>query len=115
MAPQSPDRQPNSMTTHRDQNHTEAPLATIVVVQRERFSLTQRSLESLYENTALPFELIYVDAGSPRSIAKYLAAESKRRGFRLMRMPYYLPPHRARNMGAVAAITRYIVFVDNDV
>jgi len=56
-----------------------------------------------------------VDAGSPRRIAKYLAAESKRRRFRLMRLPYYLPPHRARNMGAVAAVTRYIVFVDNDV
>src|ERR1700730_2645730 len=101
------------MTAHQDRKRTEAPLATIVVVQRERFSLTRRSLESLYEHTRPPFELIYVDAGSPRGIAKYLAAESKRRGFRLMQLPYFLPPHCARNMGAAVASTRYIVFVDN--
>lgn len=88
---------------------------TIVVVQRERFSPTKRSLESLYRDTRTPFDLIYVDAGSPRRIARYLAAEAGRRGFRLIQLPYHLPPHRARNLAAAMASTPYVVFIDNDV
>lgn len=45
---------------------------TIIVVPRERFSYTQQSLESIYTHTHLPFELVYVDAGSPKHIYKYL-------------------------------------------
>lgn len=97
--------------------HTEAapPLATIVVVQRERFATTQFSLESLYTHTRPPFELIYIDAGSPRRTARYLAAAADRYGFRLVRTAYYMPPHSARRIGAANATTRYVVFVDNDV
>jgi len=88
---------------------------TIVVVQRERFSTTKQSLESLFQHTRPPFELIYVDGGSPRRIARYLSAESERRGFRLIQLPYHLPPHTARKMAATLAVTPYIVFLDNDV
>ena len=42
-----------------------APLATIVIVPRERFSLTRRNLESIYDCADAPFELVYVDGGSP--------------------------------------------------
>jgi len=41
---------------------------TLVVVPRERFSLAPRALETLYENTAVPFRLVYVDAGSPAKV-----------------------------------------------
>ena len=99
----------------QEANNTDEVLVTIVVVQRERFSLTRRSLESLYEHTQPPFDLVYVDAGSPRKVARYLARESRSRGFRLLQFPHYIPPHRARNMGAEIARTRYVVFVDNDV
>lgn len=40
-------------------------LVSLVVVPRERFSSTRESLESIYANTDLRFELIYVDARSP--------------------------------------------------
>lgn len=89
--------------------------ATIVVVQRERFALTRRSLDSLYQYTPTPLDLIYVDAGSPRHVARHLATESKRRGFQLIRYPHYLPPHKARNIGAARAGGRYVIFIDNDV
>jgi GT2 family glycosyltransferase len=101
--------------TRQGGNGTGDALATIVVVQRERFAPTRRSLGSLYAQTRPPFDVIYVDAGSPRRIARYLAAESERSGFRLLRFPHHLPPQTARNIGAAAARTRYIAFVDNDV
>ncbi|MEL7495390.1 MAG: glycosyltransferase family 2 protein, partial [Cyanobacteria bacterium J06554_11] len=37
------------------------PPVTLVVVPRERFQFTQAALESLYENTTYPFQLIYID------------------------------------------------------
>ena len=90
------------------------PSVTIVAVPRERFSLTARALESLYENTDTPFRLVYVDGGSPLSIARYLDGEAARRGFELIRSERYLAPNEARNRGWLRADTRYVVFVDND-
>ena len=50
---------------------------TVVVVPRERFSMAARALDVLYERTAAPFSLVYVDAGSPRPV--------RRLGFFLLR------------------------------
>src|SRR5579863_629961 len=94
---------------------TAEPLATIVVVARERFSYSRTSLESLYANTPGPFRLIYVDGGSPRSIRRYLERQSRDKGFQLIRTERYLSPNQARNIGMRQADTKYIVYVDNDV
>ncbi len=91
------------------------PDVTIVVVPRDHFSDTRESLESIYEHSDAPFELIYVDGGSPRSLARYLRSQSELRGFRLIRTEHYLSPNRARNLGARDARTRYLIFIDNDV
>jgi GT2 family glycosyltransferase len=88
---------------------------TVIVVQRERFSFTRRSLDSLYASTAAPFDLIYVDAGSPRHVQRYLDTRARARAFHLVREPHYLPPNRARNVALARAKSRYVVFVDNDV
>ena len=90
-------------------------LVTIVVVPRERFSATQRSLESLYADTGSLFELVYVDGGSPGPVRRYLAREAERRGFRLVRTEHYLSPNQARNLGLRHVQTPYVAFVDNDV
>ena len=90
------------------------PLTTIVVVPRERFSVSQRSLEAIYANTAPPFDLVYVDAGSPARIHRYLAATSQDRAFTLVRTPHHLSPNAARNLGLGHVRTRYVVFIDND-
>lgn len=88
---------------------------TIVVVPRERFSYTCQSLESIYEHTQVPFELIYVDGNSPAPIQKYLETQAKVKGFKLIRTEVYLSPNHARNIGLAEVNTPYLVFADNDV
>lgn len=91
------------------------PLTTIVVVPRERFSASQRSLESVYEHTPSPFRLVYVDGGAPTYVARYLEAQARARQFTLIRTPHYLSPNEARNIGLRSVDTKYVVFIDNDV
>ncbi|MCM3870446.1 MAG: glycosyltransferase [Pyrinomonadaceae bacterium] len=88
---------------------------TIVVVPRERFSYTARSLESIYEHTDIPFSLVYVDGGSPARIKRYLAQQAQRKNFKLIRTERYLSPNQARNLGLKVVQNKYVVFVDNDV
>lgn len=92
-----------------------AARATIVAVPRERFSMARESLQSIYANTAEPFDLVYVDGGSPRPLKSWLEQQAAERGFRLIRHDGYLTPTKARNIGVAAARTEYVVFVDNDV
>jgi len=91
------------------------PQATVVVVPRERFSFASASLESIFENTSPPFELVYVDGASPPRLRRYLEAQARQRSFRLIRTEHYLSPNRARNLGVRDVTTQYVVFVDNDV
>ncbi|MEC4886413.1 MAG: glycosyltransferase [Scytonema sp. PMC 1070.18] len=91
------------------------PKVTIVVAPRERFSYTQQSLESIYEHTEYPFELIYVDGGSPSHIKNYLADKAKEKQFQLIRTENYLSPNSARNIGLRQVTSEYVVFIDNDV
>jgi GT2 family glycosyltransferase len=91
------------------------PLVTVVVVPRERFSCTQRCLESVLADTCYPHKLVYVDGGSPRSVHRYLRQRAEAQGFQLVRTRTYLSPNRARNLGLAHADTKYTVFLDNDV
>lgn len=91
------------------------PKVTLVVVPRERFSCTQRSLESIFEYTKIPFNLVYIDGNSPKATHEYLVAEAQNRNFELVRTNYYLSPNAARNLGASKVKTEYLVFIDNDV
>ena len=91
------------------------PQVTIVVVPRERYSYTKESLESIYQNTQVPFELVYVDGNSPRNIHNYLEQQARLRKFRLMHSDMYLSPNQARNIGIRNVQSPYVVFVDNDV
>lgn len=90
------------------------PRVTIVVSPRERFSYSQESLESLYKNTDIPFELIYIDGNSPDHIRHYLEKQSKEKAFKLVRTNHYLRPNQARNLSLPHVKTDYVVFVDND-
>ena len=91
------------------------PNVSIIVVPRERFQFARESLESLYENTTVPFQLIYVDNNSPQSLKTYLNTKSQEKGFQLLRSAQYLSPNQARNLGLRQVKTPYVVFVDNDV
>jgi GT2 family glycosyltransferase len=88
---------------------------TIAVVPRERFSHTAATLESIYEHTPQPFELVWVDGGSPARVARYLRKQASARGFKLLRTDRYLSPNEARNLAIEGVTTEYLVFVDNDV
>jgi FAD/FMN-containing dehydrogenase len=90
------------------------PQVTIIVVPRERFSHTRRSLENIYDQTNVPFNLVYVDGGSPTYVRRYLEGEAQRRKFQLIRTNHYLSPNEARNLGLRQPKTKYTVFIDND-
>lgn len=88
---------------------------TLVVVQREKFCLTEQSLESIYQNTSFPFKLIYVDANSPSKTEQYLATQALEKGFKLIRTDNFLSGAAAGNIALQYVDTEYVVFVDNDV
>ncbi|MGV2826613.1 glycosyltransferase family 2 protein [Myxosarcina sp. GI1(2024)] len=88
---------------------------TLVVVPRERFSYTQKSLESIYQNTKFPFNLIYVDVNSPPQIKRYLEMQAQEKSFRLIRVNSFLTPNQSRNRALPSVDTEYVVFIDNDV
>jgi len=92
----------------------EDPQVTIVVVPRERFSYTERSLQSIYDHTTFPFKLVYVSAGAPSRIKQFLAIESVEKKFELVSTDRCLSPNEARNLGLREVKTKYVVFMDND-
>ncbi|NJR22880.1 MAG: glycosyltransferase [Richelia sp. CSU_2_1] len=92
-----------------------SPKVTIVVSPRERFSYTRESLESIYQHTETPFNLIYVDGNSPEPIQKYLENQAQKKGFQLLRTEAYLSPNEARNFALDRTETEYVLFIDNDV
>ncbi|MEM8831100.1 MAG: glycosyltransferase [Cyanobacteria bacterium P01_G01_bin.19] len=91
------------------------PKVTLVVVPRERFSYTRESLESIYQHTKYPFDLVYVDGNSPEKTQNYLRSQAEAKQFELVRTEHYLSPNQARNIGLQYVDTEYVVFVDNDV
>lgn len=88
---------------------------TILVSPRERFSLSGASLDSIYANTREPFEMIYVDGGSPPTAQREIEERRDRYGFDLIRTDHVLTPNEARNLGIAKLQTPWVVFVDNDV
>ncbi len=100
-------------------NLDNAPKVAIVVGPRERFSHTEKSLESIYHNTHYPFELVYVDVYTPPQIQAYLKAQAEKKGFEIIRTPYYMSPNQARNVGLRQVLktdkAQYVVFIENDV
>ncbi|MGD1855722.1 MAG: glycosyltransferase family 2 protein [Leptolyngbyaceae cyanobacterium] len=105
----------NAIETSTSSESTSRPSITIVVVPRERFSYSQQSLESIYQYTQMPFELVYVDGGSPASVRNYLRQNAIERGFTLVRTEQFLAPNQARNLGLSQVSTDYVLFIDNDV
>ncbi len=88
---------------------------TIVVVPRERFSFAPQSLNSVLENTEPPYQLLYVDGGSPTWVRRIIELQARENNFTLIRSEQYLSPNEARNLGFAKVQTKYTVFLDNDV
>jgi GT2 family glycosyltransferase len=92
-----------------------APSATVVISPRDRFGAARRSLESIFEHTPTPYDLVYVDPGSPAHLRQWIAEQATEKGFRHIVLDRFVSPNEARNIGAAGARTPYVVFVDNDV
>jgi GT2 family glycosyltransferase len=88
---------------------------TVVVAPREQFRVTRPALESIFAHTALPYNLVYVDGGSPSSTRRYLQLRARQRGFRLIRTEHYISPVEARALALPHVDTEYVCFIDNDV
>jgi GT2 family glycosyltransferase len=90
------------------------PRVTIVVVPRERLSFIQRSLSTTFEQTSIPFNLIYVSGGLPVSVRQSLEEEARQKNFKFIHSENYLSPNQARNLALPHITTPYVVFLDND-
>lgn len=92
---------------------------TLVVGPRERFSYTRESLESIYQNTDYPFDLVFVDVCSPQVIRDYVVAKSQEKSFKVIHTDRYISPNQARNVGLRYVLSetdsKYVVFIENDV
>ncbi|MBF2003499.1 MAG: glycosyltransferase [Synechococcales cyanobacterium C42_A2020_086] len=97
------------------------PKVVLIVGPRERFSSTQTSLESIYNDTDYPFDLIYVDVCSPAPIRRYLEEQSRLKQFTLLHTDDYVSPTQAKNVGLRHVLShakdqyQYVVFIENDV
>jgi GT2 family glycosyltransferase len=96
-----------------------SPKVTLVVGPRERFSYTRECLESIYQNTDYPFDLVFVDVCSPKPIARYIHQKAQEKSFKVIRTTRYISPNQARNVGLQYVLTetdsQYVVFIENDV
>ncbi|QKD84259.1 glycosyltransferase [Thermoleptolyngbya sichuanensis A183] len=94
------------------------PPVTLIVTQRERFSPSQVSLDSLLASYGdYPFRLIYVDGNSPTPVRHYLERQAATYPWMtLILRERYLRSNEARNL-ALPWVERpgYVVFLDNDV
>ncbi|MEM9150693.1 MAG: glycosyltransferase [Cyanobacteria bacterium P01_F01_bin.3] len=107
------------MTILENISEQEMPKVTIVVGPRERFSHTEKCLESLYETTCYPFNLVFVDVCSPKPVERYIQQKAEKESFKVIRTDRYISPNQARNVGLryVKSQTNseYVIFVENDV
>ena len=94
----------------------EQPLLTVVVFPWERFSVSPLALDSLLENTTIPYKLVYVDGNSPAHIRDQIKQKlAGRPQTTLLRYEHYLRPIQARNIGVQRVDTPYVALVANDV
>lgn len=99
------------MTNSRVEN---SALVTIVVTPRERFGLSERSLESILANTKIPHNLIYVSTGRNDRVETYLSYASKAHKFILITGVGYRSPNYYKNLALREVQTKYVIFIDND-
>lgn len=90
-------------------------IVTIGLIARERFALAGESLASLYEHTAIPFELVVVDAATPQHYWDPVQAVlDQHDNWRVLQSPRHLLPAQAKNLIVREANTDYLCLLEND-
>lgn len=92
----------------------ERVLSSIIIPVFNNLSLTQQCLESIWEHTDVPHEIIVVDNGSTDSTGDYLRRMEVEQGLRVIFNRTNLGFAKACNQGAKAAQGDYLVFLNND-
>jgi len=91
------------------------PHVTVVLIARERFSRTVRTIRSLYEHTTIPFTLVWVDVDYPERYRQEVeAALAVRDNVRIIRFDRYVNACTQRNAGARATTDPYLCLLEND-
>ncbi len=90
------------------------PLVSVIVPHFNRSHLLRETLESIYRQTCVQWEVIIVDDGSSDREKSSLRemANSKTRVY--FRMDGHKGPSRCRNLGAHHAQGEYLLFLDSD-
>ena len=92
-----------------------SPRTTIVVTQRKRTALTERSRENTPADKSESFRMTYVGGGASDHIRKYLERRAAEADFLLIAQPGCFWPNEARNLALPDVDTEYVAFVDDDV
>lgn len=87
---------------------------TIIVTARDKFSTTNRCLDTLLAHTPEPFDLFVVIGGAPNSCREEWMRRFGRAAHFIFR-DQFLNQSESRNIGLRAAKTRLAVLMDNDV
>jgi GT2 family glycosyltransferase len=91
-------------------------LTSIVIISAERGADTARCVETIYENTPEPFEVILSDAGSSKETIDTIAAlEDQYKNLHVIYNKESTGTTGQRNQGAYYAKGAYLIFMDNDV
>src|SRR5215213_8668151 len=86
----------------------------VVVTQRERFEPSAESLRNLLATVPDATQIVFVDAGSPPSVARELAQIAAEHDVLLLRSDRFLAPNTARNLALSHVSADAVAFVDND-
>lgn len=88
---------------------------TVVITQRESFSRSIESLSSVLGHSTVPYDLVYIDGGSPEPVQAQLRQYSEQHGFHLIRREHFLGPNEAKQLAYPHITGEYAAFLDNDV
>jgi GT2 family glycosyltransferase/Flp pilus assembly protein TadD len=89
-------------------------LSSIIIPVFNNLSLTRQCLESIWDNTDVPHEIIVVDNGSTDGTRDYLYRLESEGEVRVISNRANLGFAKASNQGARAARGEYLVFLNND-
>lgn len=105
----------DAMSKGQSARRTNAPVLSIIVLAWNRWDLTRKCLESIFENTRVPYELIVVDNASTDSTRRELEAiQEQRNDVRLIFNETNRGVAGGRNDGILAAKGQFLAFFDND-
>jgi glycosyltransferase involved in cell wall biosynthesis len=89
-------------------------MAAVVITERERFEPSVETLRNVVDTVDEGTPIVFVDGGSPPSIALELERVAAEHDVLLLRSEHFLVPNAARNLALPFVDADAIAFVDND-